>query len=277
MHSDGRDLGWRVQLNQVNAGATTRQFADLGILPANFTIDISDGKSRYDGITFGLRRRLTGGLQLSGWYALQSAKSTAGNGSDELNTQNILNHLDPYADVQFGPSGRTDARHRFSISAIWEAPYGVQIAPIIRFRSALPVAMTQGLDLNANGVNNEIPDRAFAFDGFDDSGNPVLKDIGACETVNCGRGAKQSQVSLRVSRGFALFGRARVTAIAEIFNLFNAINPAAFTTRRFTGSVTNPIPNTSNGRPAFMRPQEYAGDFQNPEQRVGQIGFRLTF
>jgi hypothetical protein len=28
---------------------------------------------------------------------------------------------------------------------------------------------------------------------------------------------------------------------------------------------------------SFMQPTAYAGDFQQPEQRVGQIGFRLTF
>jgi hypothetical protein len=27
----------------------------------------------------------------------------------------------------------------------------------------------------------------------------------------------------------------------------------------------------------FMQPVAYAGDFQQPEQRVGQIGFRFTF
>jgi len=26
-----------------------------------------------------------------------------------------------------------------------------------------------------------------------------------------------------------------------------------------------------------MQPNEYSGDFQNPEQRVGQIGFRFSF
>jgi hypothetical protein len=41
--------------------------------------------------------------------------------------------------------------------------------------------------------------------------------------------------------------------------------------------VTNPQPNVSNGVPQFLRPTEFAGDFQNPEQRVGQIGFRFTF
>ena len=28
---------------------------------------------------------------------------------------------------------------------------------------------------------------------------------------------------------------------------------------------------------SFMQPTAFAGDFQQPEQRVGQVGFRLTF
>ena len=61
MHSEGRDLGWRIQLNHRNPGVGAtgpRQFADLPISPANFTIDVSDGKSKYDGINFGVRRRM---------------------------------------------------------------------------------------------------------------------------------------------------------------------------------------------------------------------------
>lgn len=27
----------------------------------------------------------------------------------------------------------------------------------------------------------------------------------------------------------------------------------------------------------FLRPTSYTGDFQEPEQRVGQIGFRIMF
>jgi len=36
---------------------------------------------------------------------------------------------------------------------------------------------------------------------------------------------------------------------------------------------------SSTGAPlsSFMQPTEYAGDFQQPEQRVGQVGFRMTF
>ena len=59
-------------------------------------------------------------------------------------------------------------------------------------------------------------------------------------------------------------GSARVEAIGEVFNLFNAKNP------NFT------IVNNQTER-AFMQPDAYAGDFQQPEQRVGQIGFRFSF
>ena len=269
IHSEGRDLGWRIRLNQFNPGTSIRQFEDLPISPANFTIDITDGKSRFDGVNVGIRRRMSAGLQFSAWYSLSSAKSLTGNASDELNIDNIQNHLDPYADVQFGPSGRSDARHRVSLSAVWQAPYGITVAPVFRFRSALPINLTEGLDLNANNTNNDITDTAFAFDGFNDDDTAKFKEIGACETINCGRGASQSTFNIRVSKGFRLIGTARVEAIAEIFNLFNAKNPSGFTGRRFLADGT---PND-----AFMQPTEFAGDFQNPEQRVGQIGFRFTF
>ena len=54
--------------------------------------------------------------------------------------QNIQNHLDPFADVQVGPSGRTDARHRVDALGGVEAPWGITVAPVFRYRSALPVA-----------------------------------------------------------------------------------------------------------------------------------------
>ena len=278
VHSEGRDLGWRVALNQRDNGPTSPRhystlLAQLGSFsPASFTIDISNGKSRYDGVNFGVRRQMRSHLQFSAWYSLASAQGTTGNGADELNPNNIQNHLDPFTDVQFGPSGRTDSRHRFNISGVVELPAGFQVAPILRFRSALPVSLTEGVDLNGNGVNNDIPTQGFGFNGFDANGNPTMKDLGACATINCGRGTSFSQMNLRISKSFHLMGTARLEAIGEVFNLFNAINPAGFIGRRFLGTVTSKTAN-----PDFLRPTVYAGDFQQPEQRVGQIGFRLSF
>jgi outer membrane receptor protein involved in Fe transport len=276
IHIDGHDLGWRPRPNQrmPGVGATgPRRFADLGISVANFRTNVSTGESVYDGLNLGLRQRVRAGMSFNAWYSLSRAKSTTGNGSDELDSNNIQNIQDPFGDVQNGPSGRSDALHRFTFSGVFELPGGFQVSPIIRFRSALPVNITQGYDVNQDGNNNDISiDKAFAFDGFDDNDNPKVKEIGDCKTINCGRGAPFSQVNLRVSKSFNLGDRARIEAIGEVFNLFNAKNSATFIGRRFLGTITNPTPN-----PDFMRPTEYAGDFQNPEQRVGQIGFRFSF
>jgi hypothetical protein len=192
-------------------------------------------------------------------YTLAKARSTIGTAADELNANNLQDATLLYDDPKvFGPTSRTDARHSGSLAAVWMFK-GFTVSPIFLYRSRLPVATTAGVDRNGNGENNDLPDRAFQFDGV---GNPA-KDIGPCETWNCGRGAGRTQMNLRVSRSFALGGRARIEAIGEIFNLFNAKNPANF------------VMNQSSED--FMQPTEFSGDFQNPEQRVGQIGFRFSF
>ena len=88
--------------------------------------------------------------------------------------------------------------------------------------------------------------------------------------MNCSRRAPFSQLNLRVSRAFPLWGAARVEAIAEVFNVFNAKNPFIPLTTQRVSAAGAPLA-------SFMQPTAYAGDFQQPEQRVGQIGFRLTF
>jgi hypothetical protein len=106
---------------------------------------------------------------------------------------------------------------------------------------------------------------------------PSFKEIGPCETVNCGRGAPLSQLNLRVSKAIRIRSGMNVEVFGEVFNLTNEINPAfnvgaASSGALFAGSFTSPRPNTS-----FMKPNAFAGDTGQPEQRVGQIGFRFTF
>jgi hypothetical protein len=55
-----------------------------------------------------------------------------------------------------------------------------------------------------------------------------------------------------------------------VFNLFNAKNP-------FLPLASNRLNAAGAPLPSFMQPTAYAGDIQQPEQRVGQVGFRLTF
>ncbi len=276
VHIEGRDIGWRPRLNAIHVGETARPLASLPLSPADIAVAISEGESQHDGLSLGVRRRMTRGIQLSAWYSLSDSKSTTGNSGDELDITNIQDAADPFNDVQFGPARRSDARHRATISAIFTLPWDIQLSPIWRYRSALPVNIVEGVDLNRNGVNNDIPERAFAFDGV---GNPP-KDIGPCDNINCGRGASLTQVNLRVSKGFALYGTTRIEAIAEVFNLFNNKNPSGFgpvpATFQDLRMLTN-ADGTTTPNPNFLQPVTYAGDFQEPEQRVGQIGFRFTF
>jgi len=150
----------------------------------------------------------------------------------------------------------------------------VRIAPIFAFRSALPVNLIDGRDLNLDGDAVDIPAKAYAVDSFDanapTNAQTTFKEVGNCETVNCGRGYYQTQTNVRLSKVFNLGGRAHVEAIGEIFNLFNNVNPSGFRAR------VN-IPATGAADPQLLEPTTFSGDFRRPEQRVGQLGLRFTF
>jgi hypothetical protein len=277
VHVRGRDIGWRPRLNARHPGDAVRPLAQLGIVPSpeDVALAISRGRSSHNALNLGLRRRMTHGIQVSAWYSLSESLSTTGNSGDELDITNIQSSADPFNDVQFGPARRSDARHRATISAVVQLPYGFQVSPIWRYRSALPVNIVEGVDLNRDDVNNDIPLRAYAFDGV---GN-APKDIGECTTINCGRGTSLSQLNLRVSKSFAIGAGLRVEAIGEVFNLFNSKNPSGFgpfTNFQDKRLVIN-ADGTTSPNPTFLQPTTYAGDFQEPEQRVGQIGFRIVF
>ncbi|OFW32726.1 MAG: hypothetical protein A3G76_07375, partial [Acidobacteria bacterium RIFCSPLOWO2_12_FULL_65_11] len=282
VNSLGRDLNYRPRLNQDldPSGVTARQIS-TALVAAGFTAlnpnnssnrpALSVGQSRYNALMLSMRRRMSQGVDVSASYTLSESLSTIGAASDELNTANIQDPRNPFDDPrQMGPNQLTDARHRFTLSAVIEAPYGVRVAPIFFYRSALPVPLRDGRDLNADGDPFDIPARAFAVDSVDpDTGTATIKDIGACETVNCGRSQPQSQFNLRVSRVFRVANRVNIEAIGEIYNLFNALNPA----------TSNATVNNAAGvqLPTLLQPTSYSGDIGRPEQRLGQIGFRVTF
>jgi hypothetical protein len=272
----GHDLGVRFPLNtKINNGA--RRFADLNLNPANPTMNMSVGYSTYQGLNVGVRRRMTRGVQMNAWYSLSKAQGLGGLGIDELTTNLVQDSTNPFAAVQFGPSARTDARHRVTISAILQAPWGITVSPIYRYRSALPLHIWYGYDNNQDGVSNDLYTTAYKYTGIDAAGNASFKDIGACTTINCGRGAALSQMNLRVSKGFKLVRGMNIEAYGEVFNVFNSLNPAfpvgaASATRFYTGTLASHTANT-----VFLKPTAFAGDSGQPEQRVGQIGFRFSF
>jgi hypothetical protein len=268
---DGRDLNMRVRPN-VMVGPGQRLLDAVGVSPrsATFRTALSKGSSRYDGLILAFRRRLSHGVDTSASYTLANATSDVGTAYDEV-AQNLIQDIaDPFGPVQQGPSARTDSRHLVSISGIVRLPWSVSVAPVFQYRSALPVHTFEGVDLNGDGMTNDLTELRYRYTGLDANNRATFEEDGACETVNCSRRAGFSQLNLRVSRTFALGGSVRIEAIGEVFNFFNATNPSlALTQRRLERAG---VPNSS-----FMQPAAYAGDVGQPEQRVGQVGFRITF
>ncbi len=265
VRADGRDLNVRPRINTgvVGGGATAaRRLAFLNLTPNAIGTRpaISRGKSEYTALITGLKRRMTNHFDFGVTYTLAKAKSQIGTAADELNANLLQDAALLYDDDRvFGPTSRTDARHQGAFSMVWMAK-GLTVAPTFFYRSPLPVPTIRGVDFNLNRENNDLPERAFQFTGVGEA----AEDIGACETWNCSRGAWRTQANIRVSYGFKLMGSARIEAIGEMFNVFNAKNPAFTITQNQTSA-------------SFMQPNAFAGDFQQGEQRVGQVGFRFTF
>jgi hypothetical protein len=280
VNSLGRDLNYKPRLNQFISGTGTRRISVLLPTPLspNNSADrpvLSRGKSQYNALILSAHRRMSHGVDFTASYTLSRALSTIGASYDEPNVGNIQDANNPFdAPVQMGPNRTSDARHRFNASAVVALPYGIHVAPFFIFRSALPVFLVDGRDLNLDGDPFDIPARAFAVDTVDPAtGKATIKDTGACTTVNCGRSSPESQFNLRVSKSIRIQGRLSVEVIGEVYNLFNALNPATA-----AGRVTLPSGALAGQPdPTLLQPQSYSGDNQRPSQRIGQIGFRVTF
>jgi hypothetical protein len=284
VYSLGRDLNMRPRVNQRTPGSLSNPRRIAAIVGPAFNPNsnanrpaISAGKSEYEALILGLHRRLSKGVEFIVGYKESRALSNIGVGVDQLNTANIQDPNDPWdAPIQFGPTADTDARHAINISGSFTFPNGIRFSPVYYWKSALPVALVDGRDLNLDGDATEIPQAriAYAVDSFDLSkpqfSQTTFKEIGTCVTVNCARGMPQHQMNFRVSKIFNMGGRARVEAIGEMFNVFNAVNPGGFRARAV-------VPTTGAADPQLLEPTSYSGDFRRPEQRVGQLGLRFSF
>ena len=109
---------------------------------------LSRGTSLYEALLVGLNRRMSNHVDLSASYTLANATSIIGTSADEPDANLVQDVRDPFGPVQDAPLARSDARHRVSISAIVEVPFGINVAPIFLYQSALPTHSVEGIDLS---------------------------------------------------------------------------------------------------------------------------------
>jgi carboxypeptidase family protein len=178
----------------------------------------------YKGMTVSLAKRPTARYQFLLSYTLSKAEDTSTDFQSNFIVQNnglgrnpndklgLPLGFDPNSER--GPATQ-DQRHRFVFSGVYLLPADVQFSGIITAASGRPFTPLAGADLNGDGNGGAFPsDRARV--------NP------AAESTSVGRNsettAAQINVDVRVSRKFALGGKASLEAILDAFNLFNRDN-----------------------------------------------------
>lgn len=213
---DYRDIPFRFRANPRDPATGQRRFPQFG----NFRLWYGDGRADYDGVNLSFRARASRTLELQGFYTYSEAEGNVLAGADEFrltNTQHqpdlgggvrdvSVNPLDPLCGACIGPLN-TDARHRVTLSGVWQGPWGFNVSGMFRYRSALPYTEFVAQDLNGDGFALDLPPG---------------------RSVNSGRGDSFSQLDLRVGKEFTFANELSLELIAEVFNLFNEDNPAVF-------------------------------------------------
>jgi Carboxypeptidase regulatory-like domain/TonB dependent receptor len=211
------------------------------------------GFAKYNGINIGFHGRMMNVIEMQGFYTYSKSTGNVLVGADEFRMWDAslqpgaikdvsVNPLNPQCSACTGPLD-TDARHRFTFSALYRAPMAVNISGIFRYHSGFPYTVFAGSDLNGDGYGNDLA--------------PGVSH------VNSKRGGTFSQFDLRLSREFKFSGHYGIELIAEAFNLFNSKNPMGY-----VGNIQSA---------SFGQPTRYAGDPGLGEQRLGQLGLRLSF
>lgn len=271
------DLPFRFRANFFDPATGAREFPQFG----NFRLWEGNGRARYDGVNLGFHVRVPDQhLTVQGFYTLSTAKGTNLAGADEFRLTDIsaqpdlhvardvsVNPINPTCGFCEGPLN-TDARHRFTIGATWLAPWGFDIAGMFRYRSALPFLIHgDGLVQADTPANNPVA----ANFGFNIN---LPNGVG----VNSGRGASFEQFDLNISKEFALYKSVKIAIIAQVFNVFNSKNGAATDGLLYTHVLS------ADGKtlllvnnPDFGKQSVFAGDPLQGEQRLVQLGARLSF
>jgi hypothetical protein len=275
-HIEYKDIPFRFRANPfdpttANIGGCPatgcRRFRDFG----SFRLWHGGGFAKYNGVNLSGHARLGDKFELQGFYTLSHATGNILAGADEFRLTDAghqpdlrtvrdqsVNPYNPLCSACTGPLN-TDARHRITLSGLYRAPWEIAVSGIMRYHSATPYTDWNGLDLNGDGYALDLP--------------------AGVAHVNTLRGDAFSQFDMRVAKTFKFAGNYGVELIGEVFNLFNAKNAVGFQGNRFV-RVTDPNDPTKTiiaPNPAYRTPNAFAGDPGLGEQRLAQLGVRMTF
>jgi hypothetical protein len=199
-HAAGRDLSRFLNYNRsgpaVCCDATGNHYAYLGAPPFGPQLDevqvaTSRGKSDYNALTLGIRKRFSDGYQVEANYVLSRDKDDDSNERDPFTDQSF-NFFD--LSLDYALSNR-DIRNKFNVFGYFELPKKFNLNARMQARGAQPIT----------------PDPR-ALNGVDRGRNSMRKDN------------EYFSLDWRLSRPFKLTGGLEIIPTLEMFNTFNNAN-----------------------------------------------------
>jgi len=265
-----KDIPFRFRANPIDPATGKRRFPAF----ASFRIWDGEGFAKYNGINLGGHARLGTKFELQGFYTLSHTTGNILAGADEFRITDAghqgdlravrdqsVDPYDPLCNACTGPLN-TDAKHRVTLSALYRAPLGINASGIFRYHSGTPYTEWAGGDISCGptGTVNQCKD------GYNFDLAPGVTH------VNSLRGSSFSQFDVRLSKEFKFYRNYGVEVIGEIFNLFNSKNPA-----NFNGNCAVNAAGQCTFTGGFGQANTFAGDPGQGEQRLAQLGLRVTF
>jgi hypothetical protein len=243
-----------ISVNQ-NVPTCVAQGTNNGCRPnpayANNSQYSSAARSSYHGLHLSLHQRPVGWGSYRVGYTLSRARNNVGEFFFSA-------PIDPFDLEKDWARSDDDQRHRLVVHAVartsrdpgtsfWtHLTHGFQLSGMLQYYSALPLHVTSGVTTVQGTAARPIVDGAFI-------------------PRNAGEGPDFFSVNLRLARSFGLGGRARMEAMAEMFNVTNRVN--AVTLNGNFGAGAYP----ANPSPTFGQVTAVA------EPRSLQLGLRVSF
>jgi outer membrane receptor protein involved in Fe transport len=236
----------------------------------------SIGRSRYDGLSFSYRQRLSHHFSMNSNYTLSRALSYDGGSGSFRNYPRDPRF--PFAKAEFGPTPN-DELHHLTISGLLELPFGLQFSPIVQAGSARPYEnqLTSGFDTIGVGTGSQravvVPNgNPTAYQTFADPSTATAAAVcyfsGNCQIAKYDalRGDPFFQMDARIAKNIKLGEQRNLQLAFQAFNLTNHANYG----NNFHTNISASNFGTAQG---FINPTSTI----IPRSFEGEFGARFTF
>ncbi|HSK76675.1 MAG TPA: TonB-dependent receptor [Thermoanaerobaculia bacterium] len=210
----------------------------------------NEGRSEYKALIL----RLNGNLRQGDLVTASVTFADKKNIGDDFSPEFPFGYPNDPSDIdaEWGRS-RSDEKYRVVLTGIFRLPWQMTVAPIYEYGSGQPWNHRLGYDFNGDGKNSDRP----AGVGRNDEDGPAFR-----------------QLSLRLTKGFTLFGDNRLDVIAEAFNVTDATN---YDVNSIDSAEFLSGPTLANPNLPFVRNPNFGRARATLPGREIQLGLRWIF